>query len=225
VRIGILGGTFDPIHYGHLIVANECRDAFQIDNVIFIPAKLPPHKINRKITDFHHRYKMTKVAVEHYPFFSVSDIELNRSGPSYTIDTLEQMQSRSDLFLIMGIDSFNEVATWHRCDDLLKLSRIIVVTRPGTADPDWNQVPKSFQELSQEKILHLELHGKKDIVDIRGEWRICFLPIPGLKISASEIRQRIQDDLTTRFLIPESIRLYIRENKLYRDESSGPGDL
>lgn len=198
--LGILGGTFDPIHNGHLLAAEWAREAFQLDELIFIPAARPPHKDLGGVLDSHHRYQMVELAVKDNPNFTVSAIELERAGYSYTVDTVAhylQTYPGVNIMFIIGIDALQLMYTWKDLDQLLTLCRFIVVTRPGYEldknDPCFQTVPAAIWE------------------------RIELLAIPALEISSSGIRQRVAHGHSIRYLLPSIVEAYIKDNKLYRD--------
>ena len=188
-RIGILGGTFDPVHIGHLILAQEAYIRLHLEKVVFVPAAMPPHKDPKSVTPASHRLRMVELAVAGDPRFEVSDVELKRSGRSYTIDTLRYMKSlwpEARLFLLIGADNLRELPTWKEYEALFRLSRIVVAHRPG-AEPGG------------------------ELMD-----RVQFLPIPMVAISASEIRKRVSKGEPVRYLVPPEVERYIEEQGLYR---------
>ncbi len=199
-RIGIMGGTFDPIHYGHLVAAEGARYHFALDKVIFVPAARPPHKLHRKnISAPGHRWEMTSLAVASNPHFLVSALELERSGPSYTIDTVRtmaRMYAGADIYFITGADAVLEILTWHRVEELLQMAIFIAATRPGF------QLERLSSQLQG-------LYGQaKD--------RIVAMEVPALAISSTDIRQRIQEAKPIKYLLPEPVEEYILATGLYR---------
>jgi nicotinate-nucleotide adenylyltransferase len=201
-RIGIIGGTFDPIHYGHLIAAEMARSEFALSKVLFIPAGNPPHKDIRKVTPAVLRYEMVRLAIAGNDAFTLSDLELERQGPSYTIDTLRFLRKTltcEDLFFISGTDALREVFSWRYAKELFTLTQFIGVVRPGF---DANAfVAMSLQD-------HPEIAG-----------RIHLLEVPALAISSTVIRQRVAGKKSIRYLLPEAVRLFIQQNNLYQDSS------
>ncbi len=197
-KIGIMGGTFDPIHHGHLVIAEAAREQFELDRVIFIPAALPPHKQAVEITPALHRYLMTVLAVEAHPQFFVSDIEIKRPGPSYAVDTLETLKKElgeeKQFFFITGSDALCGLPSWHRPERLLELCDFIAAGRPGCKD--FRTAQASLGEA-----------GKK---------RIHRLVTPELEISATDIRQRVACGKSIRYIVPEAVEHYIRKEGLYR---------
>ena len=199
-RVGILGGTFDPIHIGHLMMAEAVRDEYELENVLFIPAAQPPHKLGRKISPAEDRYLMTVLATCSNPNFEVSDIEMNRPGPSYTIDTISQLITQygkgTEFFFITGADAIQEIHTWDRIDELLELCHFIGASRQGCL-PDVNQIKESFGELGKRKIHRLET--------------------PELEISSTDIRNRIKKGYSIKYIVPSCVEQYIYKEGLYKD--------
>jgi nicotinate-nucleotide adenylyltransferase len=191
MRIGIMGGTFNPIHHGHLVAAEVAREEFRLDKVIFVPTYLPPHKSVDEIIPARDRYEMVKIAVSKNPYFEPSDIEVKRGGKSYTHDTLEEFRDiyrGEELYFITGADALREIDTWKNIDELAKFCKFIAVSRPG--------YPFDLKDR------------------FRGE--IYLLEIPALAISSTEIRARIRDGKSIKYLVPEKVEEYIIKNGLYR---------
>ncbi len=198
VRIGVMGGTFDPIHYGHLVVAEEVWYRLRLDRVVFVPAAQPPHKLGRVVTPAVHRLEMVKLAVQGNPHFDVSSIEVDRPGPSYTVDTLAQLRAQmaadDEIWLILGMDSLAELPTWRQPERILTLARLAVVPRPGYV--------ASIHEL--EKIL-------PGIAK-----RTSLIPAPELAISAENLRARVAEGYPIKYQLPEAVEEYIHRVGLYR---------
>ena len=192
-RIGIYGGTFNPPHLGHLIVAEEIRQRFCLEKVMFIPSARPPHKTDSPVIDSADRYEMTALATRDNPHFDISDIEIRRSGKSYTIDTIKELKKiygpEVDIFFIMGGDSIFEIETWKEPDKLLNLCKVVVTTRPGFD-------LKGIEERLREKIIVAE--------------------VSHIGISSTEIRRRVQEGKSIRYLVPRQVEEYIVEEKLYQ---------
>ncbi len=193
-RIGIMGGTFDPIHYGHLVTAEEVRVKFGLTDVFFVPSGNPPHKLDREVTHPEHRYLMTVLATVTNLFFSVSRIEIDREGPSYAIDTIAQFKSFAgedvDLYFITGADAFLSMDKWYKADELLKMCNFVAATRPG---------------YPIEKL------------DTRFSRFIEIVEVPALSISSTDIRGRVKEGRSIKYLLPEAVEDYIFKNGLYRD--------
>lgn len=196
-RIGIIGGTFDPVHIGHLIIAEEAWYRLGLARVIFVPASVPPHKPDEPVSEREHRYRMTVLATEDNPAFEVSRMEFERPGPSYTVDTLAELKrlhgEDTELFFIMGADSVLEITTWHRPDEIVRLCTVVAAARPGY------DLARAERSLPHE---FLE--------------RIDFLEVPDIDISSTELRERVMAGVPIRYLIPPSVEKYIYENRLYR---------
>ena len=198
-RIGIMGGTFDPIHVGHLITAEMVRSAASLDEVVFIPSARPPHKDGARAASAEDRLIMTERAVQDNPYFSVSDMELKREGPSYTVDTIAELRARLDdaeLFFITGADAMNDLYRWHEPKRLLCSCQFIVATRQG-APLDELLLAEKF---TAEERSHIQV-----------------LPTPHLEISSSVIRARIRAGLSVRHLVPRAVEEYIEKRGLYRE--------
>ncbi len=198
-RIGIMGGTFDPLHYGHLVAAEMARHEFALEKVIFIPTGNPPHKVGRRVTSPGDRYEMVKRAVQDNSFFEVSDLEIQRKGYSYTVDTLKELHElypQHELYFITGADAFREIFTWREVQSVLSLSHFIGASRPGFD-------PHEFLE---------EL--KRDYPEFLPNMHL--FDVPALAISSTDIRSRVKEGKPIRYLLPESVRLYIEKTGLYR---------
>ena len=199
LTLGIMGGTFDPIHIGHLVTAEEARQQFSLDYVIFIPAGVPPHKDARHISSAEHRYIMTMLAVVDNPYFTVSRLEIDRRQPSYTIDTVQSFFQIYDhqlkLYFITGADAILDIVTWKDCELLLDSCFFIAASRPGY----------SFGKL-------------KDVlgsVSPRMIKKVHLLEIPAMAVSSTFIRRRVASGKTIKYLTPEAVEQYIYKNRLY----------
>lgn len=197
-KIGIMGGTFDPIHYGHLMTAEAVRDEYKMEKVIFIPAANPPHKTGITVTPAIHRFNMTLLATCSNPYFTVSDIEMRRQGPSYTVDTVRELirthDKDTEFFFITGADAIQELPTWERIEELLAICQFVAATRQGCI-PDVTAIKKHFGSL--------------------GEKRIHRLATPELEISSTDIRQRLKKGYSIKYILPEAVEQYIRKEHLY----------
>jgi len=212
-RIGLFGGTLDPIHLGHLRAAEEVYEGMQLDEIWFMPASRPPHKAAKPLTPFAHRIEMVKLAVDGVEHFKAMDIEAKRQGPSYSVDTLEELKSAygpdRSFFFILGSDAFLEIGTWKDYKRLPLLSELLVITRP----------PYSIKDL--ERGLFRAFPDFKEAVGVRGLFlsehggRIRLVEISRLDISSTDIRKRARTGLSVRFLVPEKVRRYMASNNLY----------
>ena len=199
MRLGVFGGTFDPIHNGHLAVAEECRDRLSMDRVLFVPARLPPHKQVRSLTASHHRMDMVRLAIASNPAFEASSIELSRPGPSYSVDTLFQLRQHqpkdTDIFFIMGADSLNDLASWRNPAGLLANCKLVVVSRPGAPAVDPSRLDSLYPGADE---------------------RVIALEVTGLDIASSDLRSRVATGKTIRYQLPDEVMAYIESNKLYQ---------
>lgn len=198
-KLGIMGGTFDPIHYGHLVAAEGARHHFGLDSVVFVPAARPPHKGNSSISHPSDRLNMTVLATGSNNNFEVSDIEIKRRGPSYTIDTVNQFrQSRPDasVHFITGADAVLEILTWHRVQELLEICHFIAATRPGYRLENLSGILKGLPSQCIDKISVME--------------------VPALAISSTDIRERVGKGMPIKYLLPEEVEDYIYVKDLYK---------
>ena len=198
MRVGVYGGTFDPIHVGHLIIGELAREALELDRLLFVVAKRPPHKVTEAITPAEVRLEMVRLATHDNPFFEPSDIEIRRGGISYTVDTLQALTdelgtTREELFFLMGADSLVDFPNWRRPERILELATVVALRRPGV-----------------------------DLSDVDPEYlrRVRLLPTPLLEISATNIRQRVSRGCSIRYLVPDAVVDYIRTHGLYLNEPS-----
>jgi nicotinate-nucleotide adenylyltransferase len=196
VNIGVLGGTFDPIHIGHLVIAEEARIKLGLSEVLFVPAGQPWLKLDRNITPAVHRVEMVRRAIADNPHFKLCTLEVERTGPSYTVDTLTMLRkhlgSKASLFFIIGRDTLAELPLWKEPQKVVQLCRLVVPPRLGSRD-----------------LKHLEtvIPGLLD--------KVIQLDMPVIGISSSEIRQRLAQGLTIRYLVPAEVEKYITEHKIY----------
>jgi nicotinate-nucleotide adenylyltransferase len=193
--IGLMGGTFDPIHVGHLAIAEEARDALSLARILFVPAGMPPHKRADEVSPVDHRVAMVELAIAGNPSFELSRIEVDRAGPSYTVDTVEALAATSDVTVILSAETFAELPTWHEPERLFESARVAVVPRDGypAPDPDW---------------LAGAFPGRED--------RVSFLEGPRLGLSSTILRGRVAVGRSIRYLVPEAVVRYIAANGLYR---------
>ena len=191
-RVGILGGTFDPIHIGHLIIGQEIMLACQLDSVIFMPSGEPPHKHTPEMAAAEDRAQMVELAVRDYPSFALSRFELTRPGKSYTVDTLrelrQEMGSKAEPILIIGADNAVEMGQWCNPEEVLELSQVVVAERPGF---------------------------ERDRIEPRFKTKMHFVETPLLDISSTLIRQRVKQGKSISFFVPDAVDAYIKNNGLY----------
>ena len=189
--IGVFGGTFDPIHLGHLITAQSVKELRSLEKIIFIPAYISPHKTDIASLSSEHRLKMVQLALEGINYFEYSDFELRNETVSYTIDTLRNLKSKyDDIELIIGYDNIFDFKTWKEPDEILKLVKLIVLKRKASIEPDYKD--KFYKSA-------------------------VFVETPTIEISSSEIRRRISKNLPIDFLVPEKVKKYIITNNLYME--------
>jgi nicotinate-nucleotide adenylyltransferase len=197
--IGVMGGTFDPIHVGHLAVAEEAREALALDRILFVPAGSPPHKAASEVSDVDHRVAMVELAIADNPDFELSRIEVDRPGPSYTVDTVEALAREADVTLILSVETFRELPTWHEPARLFDAARLAVVPREGypASDPAW---------------LEATFPGRAD--------RVSYLEGPRLGLSSTQIRARVSAARSIRYLVPAPVDAYIAAHHLYGSSST-----
>ena len=201
MKVGIMGGTFDPIHNGHLVTAEAVRDSLSLDEVLFIPSARPPHKIDREITSPEHRLAMTILATCFHPQFRVSTIEILRNGPSYAVDTVDELKreypSDTEFYFILGADAALELSTWHNAQELIEKCYFIAATREGT-EIDIKAVESEFNTNAKGRIQRVET--------------------PKIEISSTDIREKIKSNRSIRYLVPDSVEAYIKKERLYYDD-------
>ncbi len=200
MRIGLLGGTFDPIHVGHLLLAEQCREAAKLDEVWFLPSYVPPHKLDKTISRYEHRCEMVTLATTGQPAFRVEMIEKELPPPSFTANTLAELKLRHPsvtFCLLIGGDSWNELPTWKEPARVVRQAELVVVPRPGS-------VLKSTAELAGQ--IGVTVH----------ELKVTFVTSPLVDVSSTDVRQRARDGRSIRFQVPRAVEEFIRERKLYR---------
>lgn len=202
-RLGIFGGTFDPIHLGHLVIAEEARASLDLDGVLFIPARVSPFKLGQATACAEDRMRMVELAIADNPAFQASRLEIEREGPSYTVDTLRQLRAlygpQPELFLLMGTDSLATIASWYQAQELARLTRIVAYARPG--------VPLDLAELDR------QVPGLAAVTRL--------LDAVKLDISSTDIRSRVRAERTIRYLVPPTVEAYISQHGLYLTEGTG----
>jgi nicotinate-nucleotide adenylyltransferase len=208
--LGVMGGTFDPIHIGHLAIAEEARESLSLDAVLFVPAARPPHKAGERITPVEHRVEMVRRAISDNPAFELSTIEVDRPGPSYTVDTVEALargegrhgatkgadgREPPEVVLILSAETFAELPGWHEPERLFDAATMAVVPREGYPAPDPAWLAEAFP-------------GR--------EARVAYLEGPRLGLSSTGIRERVRAGRSIRYLVPDAVERYIAEQHLYR---------
>ncbi|HHU61800.1 MAG: nicotinate-nucleotide adenylyltransferase [Bacillota bacterium] len=199
LRIGIMGGTFDPVHLGHLVTAERARSEFSLEQVLFLPSGISPHKTTKRVSEAEHRYMMTLLATLSNPHFEVSRIDIDRTGISYTIDSLrilkEHYGPNVELFFITGADAIFEIMNWKDSNQYLEIAHFIAASRPGF----------SLEELPSDTREWVARHQE----------RFHLLRVPAMAISSTDIRERVQQGDSIRYMVPELVDHYIRRHDLY----------
>ena len=212
MKWGLFGGTFDPVHFGHLRCAEEILELFRLDRMIFIPARIQPLKPGEDISPFHHREQMLRLAIEDNPSFSISDIENRRDGKSYSIETIRYFLDNSpdgtELYFILGQDAFHEIQMWKEWKDLVQLCNFVVMTRPGYETKKLTDTfPPDFASL-------FRYDRATDGFRCPAGNSIFFRNLTLFDISSTDIRTRVKTNLSIRYLVPESVRNYILKQGL-----------
>jgi nicotinate-nucleotide adenylyltransferase len=200
-RVGVMGGTFDPIHHGHLVAASEVQAWFELDEVVFVPTGEPWQKTGRTISDREDRYLMTVIATASNPRFTVSRVDIDRPGMTYTIDTLRDLRKRlgdADLYFITGADALAQILTWRDHAELFELAQFVGCTRPGHQVDD-----TTLRDLPSE--------------------RVTLVEIPALAISSTNCRERVAQGEPVWYLVPDGVVQYIAKHRLYQDDSDPLG--
>jgi nicotinate-nucleotide adenylyltransferase len=199
-RVGVMGGTFDPIHHGHLVAASEVQAWFGLDEVVFVPTGAPWQKADRQVTEAEHRYLMTVIATASNPRFWVSRVDIDRGGPTYTIDTLRDLHAAlpdAELYFITGADALADIFTWRDVDELFDLAQFVGCTRPGfVMDPETlGKIPSD---------------------------RVTMVEVPALAISSTDVRRRTMRDEPVWYLVPDGVVQYIGKHRLYPQSAPIP---
>lgn len=219
MKIGLFGGTFDPIHWGHLRSAEEVREAFSLDRLLFIPASNPPHKKRQPTTLPWDRREMVRLAIAKNPGFALSTVELSRPGKSYSIDTIRhfyQKQGRKDsLYFILGLDAFREIGSWKDFRDIFPLCHFIVTSRPGRG----NSMSLAGMPVAARRLFCYD--PRKKVYRHENGTYLFFFKLTDIAISASEIRDRLREGKSIRYLVPLEVETYIKKRGLYRGRQEG----
>ena len=199
MKIGVYGGTFDPVHFGHLILAETCREICNLDAVWFMPAAVPPHKLNETITPARQRIEMLKFAIAGNSRFRISTLELDRKGPSFTVDTLTQMKKEipdAELFLLIGADSLDDFPTWREPLQILNLATVVAVNR-GRHSTDIEPFRAALGDEAAQQVLQVQM--------------------PAVDFSSTDLRARAAAGRSIRYLTPQPVAMYLQQQGLYRD--------
>jgi len=220
MKIGIFGGTFNPIHYGHLRSAEEVRLAFGLDRIFFVPSGNPPLK-RKDLADAGHRYNMVNLAARDNPFFEVLDIESIRSGKSYTVNTLEQLLKNyadTDFYFILGVDAFLDIPHWHEPLKILSLVNFIVISRPGKNFVDLFHSP--YLGLKRTSLASLDRGETASVTTVlQSAKRVALAAVTPIGISSTEIRKCVKKGASIKYLLPAEVESYIISNNLYREKN------
>ncbi|HQN19167.1 MAG TPA: nicotinate-nucleotide adenylyltransferase [Syntrophobacteraceae bacterium] len=215
-RVGVMGGTFDPVHVGHLRVAEEAVEALDLDMLLFIPAAVPPHKLGKSILAFEHRWRMLRLATDEHPRFAVSDLEQRLPGKSYTVVTLRKLQEeyggKAELFFIVGMDAFFELNTWWHFNELFELAHMVVLRRRGYDESEVNGF------LAQRVSAHYTCTGDNACFMHPHLLPVHCLNNTRLDISSTRIRQLVKEGRSIRYLVVPEVMRYICSEQLYRGE-------
>lgn len=200
MRIALFGGTFDPVHLGHLILAEQCREQARLDQVLFVLAARPPHKQERQLTPFAQRVEMLALACAGQPAFRIEEMEKDRPGPSFTVETVQQIHSRhpeAELSLVLGADTLHDLPQWYEPARIVQLAELLIVPRS-----DWMML--SAEELRKSLSLPADV-----------PLRIQQVSVPAIGISSRDLRRRAAEGLSLRFLVPRAVEVFIQEKRLY----------
>lgn len=201
MRLGIFGGSFDPVHFGHLLLAEACREGCRLDQVLFLPAAVPPHKLTRELASAKQRVEMLELAIAGHESFRVSTLEIDRGGVSYTVETLQTLHlqdPQAELFLLMGADSLRDLITWREPAEILRLALPIVVRRAGAPEPDFTILAALASPERCEEI------------------RSCQVEMPIVELSSTDLRARAAAGRSLRYRTPRAVEKYIETAGLYR---------
>ncbi len=208
-RIGLLGGSFDPIHFGHLISARAVAEMLNLTKLIFLPSAHPPHKNARELSSVGHCAEMIRLAIASEPLFEFSDFDLRQAGPTYSIHTIDHFrdhyQDGAELFWVIGCDSLADLHNWHRVSELVDRVRVVTAVRPGWERPAESVLSGALSRAQIERLM-------RDVMET-----------PRIEISATDIRKRVREGRSIRYLVPDEVRSYIEQRRLYIDPATSPG--
>ena len=217
-RIGLLGGTFNPVHNGHLAIARQTREALQLERVVLIPTGDPPHKPLEHLAPAKDRYEMVRLAIGSDPSLSVSDVDVRRSGKSYSIETVRLLQQQfgkeTTLYFLIGLDAFLELPTWRDPETLLTLCSFVVISRPGLSFQALSTLPL-IPRLPQASLVDLDAGRSVRLDTALGQQSLICLRLPPSEVSASEIRAKIAQRIPTANLLPPAVESYILQHHIY----------
>jgi nicotinate-nucleotide adenylyltransferase len=218
LKLGVFGGTFNPIHYGHLRAAEEVREKLGFEKILFIPSGKPPLK-TKDIAVAGHRFEMTRLAILDNPFFEICDIETKRTGKSYTVNTIEELKKAypsREFYLILGIDAFLDIPNWRHPERLIALANFVIISRPGFRFADLRLSPY-MRKINRQTLKRIDDAGE-DVCTLALESRreAVLLGIASMEISATDIRNTLKEGKSIKYLLPAEVQSYIIKNKLYK---------
>lgn len=222
MRIGLFGGTFNPVHRCHLDAAAQTQRRLRLDRILFIPSGDPPHKSNSSLAPARHRFEMVRIAIKDIPGFEVSDVEVRRPSKSYSIETVHELQKafgpEAELFFIVGLDAFVELHTWKHAPELLRACHFVVLGRPGSSFVALQKM-SLLPSLDRAPLVALDTQRALQVdVALPGGTSLILLAIPPCYVSASDVRYRVAHGMSLSNLLPASVESYIIEQPLYRQE-------
>ncbi len=221
MRLGLLGGSFNPVHNGHLAIARQTREALGLDQILFVPTSHPPHKPNGSLAPAQDRYEMVRLAISSDPTFAISDVEISRPGKSYSIDTIRLLQqtygAHTQLFFLIGLDAFLDFPSWREPQTLLKLCRFVVLSRPGLLFRSLSTVPL-LPPIPVPSLMDLDAGRISRIEAPLGTQGLTCLKLPPSPVSASDIRSQIRQGHPVPNLLPPSVESYILQHHLYQED-------
>jgi nicotinate-nucleotide adenylyltransferase len=221
MRLGLLGGSFDPVHNGHLAIARQTREALELDRILFIPTSHPPHKPTGSLAPAQDRYEMVRLAIASDPSFAISDVEIRRPGKSYSIDTIRLLQheygAHTQLFFLIGLDAFLDFPSWRDPLIVLELCSFVVLSRPGLSFRSLSTI-SLLPPIPYSSLADLDAGQTSRIETPLGTQRLIYLKLPPSPISASDVRSRIKQGLPVANLLPPLVESYILQHHLYQEE-------
>ncbi len=221
MKLGLLGGSFNPVHHGHLAIARQTREALGLDQILFIPTNHPPHKPNGSLAPVQDRYEMVRLAIASDPSLAISEVEIRRPGKSYSIDTIRLLQqehgARTQLFFLIGLDAFLDFPSWREPLTLLELCPFVVLSRPGLSFRSLSTMAL-LPPIPQASLADLDAGRISQLEVSLGTQRLTYLQLPPCTVSASDIRSRIRRGLSVANLLPPLVESYILQHHLYQED-------
>ena len=221
MKLGLLGGSFNPVHHGHLAIARQTREALGLDQILFIPTNHPPHKPNGSLAPVQDRYEMVRLAIASDPSLAISEVEIRRPGKSYSIDTIRLLQqehgARTQLFFLIGLDALLDFPSWREPLTLLELCPFVVLSRPGLSFRSLSTMAL-LPPIPQASLADLDAGRISQLEVSLGTQRLTYLQLPPCTVSASDIRSRIRRGLSVANLLPPLVESYILQHHLYQED-------